>query len=157
MLHVRGVLLVLLTVTSVENPELNVFALFLFIAFLLSFISIDNVYKRINVRVLESATLLNLIVLSSGTLYRWEYTESRSKLLMVSIGITFAQFCIIVVWSLIKLYFSAGWRYIRNQRHGVISEIINDDDIAHERIKDPELEPLINDIPRRVIMPAAYC
>ena len=42
MLLVRGVLLVLLTVTSVENPELNVFALFLFIAFLLSLIHINR-------------------------------------------------------------------------------------------------------------------
>ena len=96
-------------------------------------------------RVLESSTLLNLIVLSSGTLYRWESTESRSKLLMVSIGITFAQFCVIVVWSLIncKPYLCAGWRCRRNQGHG----IIDDDDIAYERIEDPEIEPLISDTP----------
>ena len=151
MLLVRGVLLVLLTVTSVDNPELNVFALFLFIALLVSFISIENVYKRIEVRVLESSTLLNLIVLSSGTLYRWESTDSRSKLLMVSIGITFAQFCVIVVWSLIKPYLSDGWRCRRNQGH----DVIDDDDITHERIEDPELEPLINDTPRPITMPAS--
>ena len=106
-------------------------------------------------RVLESATLLNLIVLSAGTLYRWESTESRSKLLMVSIGITFAQFCVIVVWSLIKPCLSAGWRCRRNQGHDVIDEIINDNDITHERIEDPELEPLINDTPRPITMPAS--
>ena len=108
MLLIRGVLLVLLTVTSVDNPELNVFALLLFISFLFFFISIKNVYKRINVRILETAILCNLIVLSSGTLYKWESTESRLKLLMVSIGITFAQFCVIVVWSLIKPCLSAA-------------------------------------------------
>ena len=151
MLLVRGILLVLLTVTSMDNPELNVFALFLFIAFLLSFISIENVYKRVDVRILESATLLNLIVLSSGTLYRWESTVSRSNLLMVSIGITFTQFCVIVVWSLIKLYLSAGWRCRRNQGH----DVIDDDDITHERIEDPELEPLINDTPHPITMPAS--
>ena len=155
MLLVRGILLVLLTVTSVDNPELNVFVLFLFIAFLLSFISIENVYKRINMRVLESSTLLNLIVLSAGTLYRWESTELRSKLLMVSIGITFAQFCVIVVWSLIKPCLSAGWRCRRNQGNDVIDEVIDDDDIAHERIEDPELEPLINFTPRPITMPAS--
>ena len=155
MLLVRGILLVLLTVTSVDNPELNVFALFLFKAFLFFLISIKNVYKRVDVRVLESATLLNLIILSAGTLYRWESTESRSKLLMVSIGITFAQFCVIVVWSLIKSRLNAGWRCRRNQGHDVIDEIINDDDIAHERIEDPELEPLINDTPRPITMPAS--
>ena len=151
MLLVRGVLLVLLTVTSVDNPELNVLALFLFIALLLSFTSIKSVYKRINVRVLESATLLNLIVLSAGTLYRWESTESKSKLLMVSSGVTFAQFCVIVVWSLIKPFLSAGWRCRQNQGR----DIIDDDDIAHERIEDPELEPLINDTPRPITIPAS--
>jgi hypothetical protein len=154
MLLVRGILLVLLTVTSVDNPELNVFVLFLFMAILLFFISIKNVYKRINVRILESATLLNLIVLSAGTLYRWESTESRSKLIMVSIGITFAQFCVITAWSLIKPCFSAGWRCTRNQGHDVINEDI-DDDITHERIEDPELEPLINDTPQPITMPAS--
>ena len=44
MLLVRGLLLVLLTVTSVYNPELNVFALFLLIAFLFYVISIKNVF-----------------------------------------------------------------------------------------------------------------
>ena len=155
MLLVRGVLLVLLTVTSVDDPELNVFALFFFIAFLFFFTSVKYVYKRVNVRVLESSTLLNLIVLSSGTLYTWESSESRSKLLMVSIGITFAQFCIIVAWSLMKPCLSTGWRCRQNQGHDVISEIINDDDIAHERIEDPELEPLINYTPRPITMPAS--
>ena len=151
MLLVRGILLVLLTVTSVDDPELNVFTLFLFIAFLCFLISIKNVYKRVDVRVLESATLLNLIILSAGTLYRWESTESRSKLLMVSIGITFAQFCVIVVWSLIKPCLSAaGWRCRRNQGDDVFN-----DDITHERIKDPEFEPLINYTPQPVTMSAS--
>ena len=153
MLLVRGILLVLLTITSVDNPELNMIILFLFTVFLLSFIS--NVYKRVNVRVLESAVLLNLIILSAGTLYRWESYESRSKLLMVSIGITFTQFCVIVVWSLIKPCLSAGWRCRRNQGNDVIDEVIDDDDIAHKRIEDPELEPLINFTPRPITMPAS--
>ena len=72
---------------------------------------------------------------------------------MVSIGITFAQFCVIVVWNLIKPYLSDGWRYRRNQGHDVIDDDI--DDITHERIEDPELEPLINDTPRPITMPAS--
>ena len=79
-------------------------------------------------RVVESFTLLNLIMLSAGTLYRWESTESRSKLLMVSIGITFVQFCVIVVWSLIKPCLSAGWRCRQNQGH----DVINDDELMSE-------------------------
>ena len=96
MLLIRGILSVILTVTSVANPELNVFILFLLITFLLFFISINNVYKRRAVRVLESAILLNLIVLSAGTLYKWESTESKTILLEVSVGITLAQVCIVI-------------------------------------------------------------
>ena len=102
-------------------------------------------------RVLESAILLNLIILSAGTLYRWESTESRSKLLMVSIGVTVAQFCVIVVWSLIKPCLTDGWRCRLNQGN----DIIDDDEITHERIEDPELEPLINYTPRPITMPAS--
>ena len=156
MLLVRGLLLVLLTVTSADNPELNVFALFQFIAFLFFFISIKNVYKRVNVRVLESATLLNLIVLSAVTLYKWKSTESRSNILIVSIGITFGQFCVIIVWSLIKPCLGASWRCRQSLGHDVIDEDnIDDDDITHERIEDPELEPLINYTPRPVTMAAS--
>ena len=152
MLLVRGLLLVLLTITSVDNPELNVFALFLLVATLFFFTSVKYVYKQINVRILESATFLNLIVLSAGTLYKWESTESRTKLLMVSVGITFAQFCVIVVWSLVKPCLSAGGRCRRNQGHDVIEENIDHDDITHERIEDPELELLINYTPQPVTM-----
>ena len=73
----------------------------------------------------------------------------------MSIGITFAQFCVIVVWSLIKSCLSAGWRCRRNQGNDVINEIINDDDIAYERIEDPEREPLINYTPWPITMPAS--
>jgi hypothetical protein len=69
---------------------------------------------------------------------------------MVSIGITFAQFCVIVVWSLIKPCLGADWWCRRNQDHDVIN-----DDIAHERIEDPELEPLINITPRPITMAAS--
>ena len=106
------------------------------------------------VRLLESATLLNLIVLSAGTIYKWEYTESRSTLLIVSTGVAFVQFCIIAMLNLIKLCLSTGLRCRQNQGHDVIDENM-DDDIAHERIEDPELEPLINYIPRPVTMAAS--
>ena len=72
---------------------------------------------------------------------------------MVSIGITFAQFYVIVVWSLIKPCLSAGWRCRRDRYQG--HDVINDDDIAHEQIEDPELEPLINDTPRPITMSAS--
>ena len=142
MLLIRGMLLIVLTVTSAANPELNVFILFLFTTLLIFFISVNNVYKRMSVRVLESATLLNLIILSAGRLFQWESNESKTVLLSVSIGIAFAKFCVIVVWSLIKPCFRASLRCRQKQSYDVIDKSI-DDDITHERIEDPELKPLI--------------
>ena len=143
MLLVRGVLLIILTITSGANPELNVLILLLLIAFLRFFISVQNVYKQMNVSVLESSTSLNLIVLSAGALYKWESIKSKTILLSVSIGIAFAQFCVIVVWSLIKPCSSAGWRCRQKQTYDIIDDNINSD-ITHERIEDPELEDFIS-------------
>ena len=139
MLLVRGILLILSTVTSVANPELNVLIISVTITVLVLILSVKNVYKQMTVRILESATLLNLIVLCAGTLYQWESTsKSKTTLLEVSLGFAFAQFCVIVVWSLIEPCFSAGWRCRQKQTNDII-----DDDITHERIEDPELKPLI--------------
>ena len=150
MLLVRGIVLILLAVTSVANPELNVFVLFLFITFLLFFMSIKYIFKQMTVKLLERTTLLNLIILSAGTLYKWESTESKSTLLIVSIGITFAQFCAIIVSNLIKPCINAGWRCRQNQSsYHIIDERISEE-ITHERIEDPELESLINCAPRPV-------
>ena len=106
------------------------------------------------VRLLENATLLNLIILSAGTLYQWESTQSRLILLIVSVGITFAQFCVIVVSSLINPCLSSGRRFRQNQSYGIIDEHISEN-ITHERIEDPELESLINYTPRPVTMTAS--
>ena len=145
MLLVRGVLLVLLTVTSVANPELNVFVVFLFTAFLLFLTSVKDVYKQTNVRFLESTTLLNLLTLSAGMLYKWEFSDQKIILLQVSIGITFAQFCVIVVCSLFPQCFRAGLKYCRHSKTYDVTITENtDDNIAHERIEDPELESLIS-------------
>ena len=66
----------------------------------------------------------------------------RMILLEVSIGITFAQFCVTVVFNLVKLYLSIRRRYRQNQGYNVNKD--TDDDITHERIEDPELKPIIN-------------
>ena len=142
MLLVRGTLLIVLTVTSIANPELNVFIISVTVTVPLVILSVNNVYKQMAVRIFESASLLNLIVLSAGTLYQWESTKSKTTLLEVSLGFAFAQFCVIVVWSVIKPCFSAGWSCRQKHWYDVIDENI-DDDITHERIEDPELEPLI--------------
>ena len=68
---------------------------------------------------------------------------SRLILLEVSMGITFALFCIIVVLSVTKPCFSAGWRCKWNQLdYDAIDgdSMQPDDDFIHERIKDATLK-----------------
>ena len=152
-LLVRGILLIILTATSTINPELNVLILSATMNVLFFFVSIKNVYKQMNIRIFESATLLNLIVMSTGILYKWESTKSRSIMLMVSIGITFAQFCVIVVLSLFKLCLSISYSKIcrlksmASRSYDVIDDDDSithvNDDINYERIEDPELEDFI--------------
>ena len=87
-------------------------------------------------------------------LYKWESTESKTTLLEVSIGITITQVCIVIVLTWIKPYLGTGWRYGQSQRCNDINKIINDDDVIHERIEDPQLEPSINHTPQPVTMTA---
>ena len=134
--------MVILTVISAADPKLNVFMLFLFITILLFFMSVKNIYKHMIVRILGSASLLNLIFLSAGMLYKWESTSAKMILLEVSIGIAFAEFCVTVLWSLIKPFSSAVWKCRQRQSYDVFNQDV-DDVITHERIEDPELEPLI--------------
>ena len=138
MLFVRGLLLIILTASPMTNPEINVFILSVMLIILIVLLSIKNVYKQRMVRILEGANFMNLLVLSAGTLYKWESTKSKIKLLEVSIGFAFAQFCIIVVWSLVKPCYgtNTSWRCRRKQ----IYDVINEDDFTHERVEDPELE-----------------
>ena len=140
MLLVRGILMIFLTIISATNSKLNVLILFISVAILLFFISVTNIYKQTIVKIHESAVLLNLILLSTGTLYEWESTTSRVTLLEISIGIAFAQFWIIVLRNLVKSCFSTMWKC--KQTNDAINQEIYDN-ITHERIEDPELEPFI--------------
>ena len=149
MLLVRGILLVIMTVTPATNPELMVFILLVIMIVLLVIISVKNVYKKMKVRVLEGVIFMNLLILSAGTLYKWESTKSKTTMLAASIGLAFAQFCIIVAWSLIKVSYTicAGWKCRQSQTYDVVDE----DDFTHERIEDPELEAVHVMIPAKNI------
>ena len=136
-LLVRGVLLVTLTAISSASPKINLLVLLVTMTVLVVGLSIKNVYKQMSMRTFESFILLNLIIWSAGTLYKWESTESKTILLTVSIGIVFAQFCLIVVCNLIKLGSQAGQRCAR-QKSSYAYHILNNE-ITHERIEDPDL------------------
>ena len=114
-LLVRGVLLVTLTTISSASPKTNLFILLVTMTLLVVGLSIKNVYKRMSTRALESTILLNLIIWSAGTLYKWESIESKMILLTVSNGVVFAQFCLLVLYNLIRLSSQAGQRCVRQK------------------------------------------
>ena len=136
-LLVRGVILVILITISSTSPKMNLLVLLAAMTILLVGLSIKNVYKRMTVRALEGTILLNLIIWSAGTLYKWESIESRLILQSVSIGIVFVQFCLIVVFNLIKLGSRVSHRYAR-QKSPYAYHIL-ENEITHERIEDPDL------------------
>ena len=142
LLIVQGALLVVLTTTSTLSPELNVFILSMTVAALFFLISINNVYKHVHTRILKNTNLMNLLILSGGTVYKWESQTSRTTLLKVSICLSFAQFCAIALYSLIKPCYSAACHWYRQrQDYEIIDE--NSGYIIDERIEDPEPESLI--------------
>ena len=89
-----------------------------------------------SVRLLESASLMNVAVVSAGTLFKWECAQSKTILLEVSIVFAFAQFCAIIVWSLVRPYFNVS---CKRQMKDVIVENYDIDDIIDDRNEDSEI------------------
>ena len=100
LLLIRGLLLLIYSLTFSIIPDLNLVILTIILLLLLLYTLVCRVYKRKSVMVLESLLLGNLIVLSSST----KLVPNRSIALIVSIGFAIAQFCAIVVWSFVKAY-----------------------------------------------------
>ena len=98
LLLVRGVLLLIYSLTFTITPDINLLILIVVLMVLLLYTLILRVYKRKSVKILESLLLGNLIVLSGST----KLVNDRSIILVTSIGLAFVQFCGIVLWSLIK-------------------------------------------------------
>ena len=80
-------------------------------------------------RVLESISFLNLILLSGIILYAG---GKSTVYLDVSIGVSFVQFCVIVLLSVIKICFKSTGRCLK--RSGSDEE----SDINYERTEDPD-------------------
>ena len=80
MLLVRGKILMIMTVNPTTNPELTMLIPSIIIIVLNIVISIKSVYKQLKLRVLEGAVYMSLLLLSTGTLYKWEFNTSKTTL-----------------------------------------------------------------------------
>ena len=132
-LLMRGLLLISFTLTTATSPNINLLVLLITMPILLFYTSIKPVYKCKIVRILESASILNLVALSGSTLYagsKW------TVILEISIGFAFVQFCVIIIISLIKIY-NCYTRSKCTQRNSY--NVIDQDsaeEIFHERVED---------------------
>ena len=106
LLLIRGLLLLIYSLTYSIIPDINLVILTVVLLILLLYTLVCRVYKQKSVMILESSLIGNLIVLSGST----KLVPNRSIALSVSIGLAFAQFCVIVVWSFVKIY-------VRKRRH----------------------------------------
>ena len=104
LLLARGILLLISSLTANINPEVCLFLLLAVATLLLCYMNYMQVYKRNSVLILESAFLINLVLLVGGTMYYHGDRGSHQKaiLVYVSIGIAFVKFCGIVILSLVQ-------------------------------------------------------
>ena len=137
LLLVRIALLVSFTATSSTLPFISLLILQSTSVVLLFYTSIRHVYKSKLVRTLESASLLNLIILIGFTLH----TGGREiAFLEVSIAFAFAQFTVIVIISLIKVIFNMRYKCMRrNGYHLIRQDVDSSDEMVHESVEDPEI------------------
>ena len=108
LLLMRGVLLLISSLTANINPAVSLFLLLVVATLLLCYMNYKQVYKRKSVLVLESAFLINLLFLTGGTMYYCRDVGSSQRVILVhiSIGIAFVKFCGIVIWSVLQVLMS---------------------------------------------------
>ena len=105
---------------------------------LLFYTSIQPVYKSRLVRIIESTSLLNLIVLVGCTLYK---RSEQTLFLEISIAFSFIQFTVIIVTSLIKVFYKMSHKCVRRNGYLLVRQDIDSSDaeMFHERVEDPEI------------------
>ena len=137
LLLVRIALLISFTATSSTLPFISLFILQLTSVVLLFYTSIRHVYKSKLVRMLESTSLLNLIILIGFTLYT---RGGQTTFLEVSIAFAFIQFTFIIIISLIKIFFNVRQKCMgRNGYHLLNQDVDSSDEMVHKRVEDPEI------------------
>ena len=135
LLLMRGLLLISFTLTTATSPNTNLLVLLITMPILLFYTSIKPVYKCKIVRILESASILNLVALSGSTLYagsKW------TVLLEISISFAIVQFCVIIIISLIKIYYNTRSKCTQRNSYNVIDQD-SAEEIFYERLEDSKI------------------
>ena len=142
----RGILLIS-SLTANINPAVSPFLLHGVAILLLCYMNFNQVYKKKSVLILESAFLINLIILTGGAMYYNHDSNSSEKttLICLSIGFAFIKFCGIVIWSIVQTF--PHCLYCQRQR--ALYENIESDEntqLFQEREKIQEIDELRDSI-----------
>ena len=138
LLFTRGALLIVFTATSSTSPLVGLLILAISLVMLLFYMSVKPVYKSKIVRLFESASLSNLLVLVTYMLYTGD-KNSGTTALQISIGVAFVQFLLIILISAIKICYQNKYKCIQRKGYNLINQDSSDDDMVHERVNDPDI------------------
>ena len=144
LLLIRGALLIVFTTTSSTSPLVGLLILAITLVMLFFYVSIKPVYKSKLVRLFESVSLSNLLVLISYILYTGNI-YSGTTALRISIIVAFIQFLLIIIISASKICYQSKYK---RKGYNLISPNFSDDDMVHERVNDPDINAHVYN-PRR--------
>ena len=120
LLLVRGILLAIFTFIYPIAPNLSLYLVQIFAAFLLCYSNFKSVYKRKSVQIVENMFLINLIIIAGTPLLG----EDRNIVgVYTSIAITFAVFMGILLWNTYQLLherINRKFKYISNVDYNVM-------------------------------------
>ena len=103
LLILRGVLLIIFTLTSADYPETNLLLLFIATMVLFFHLLYFQFYKSKVTLLLESLSFTNLILVAGCSLYVGAVRGNQSALINISVSIVVVQFCAVVVWHCVKI------------------------------------------------------
>ena len=102
LLILRGILLIIFTLTSANHPEMNLLVLFITTMALFFYMFYFQFYKSKLILLLEGLSFMNLTLVAGCSLYVGAVHGNQSALINVSISIMVVQFFAVIVWHCVK-------------------------------------------------------
>ena len=115
LLILRGILLVVFTLTAMDYPSINLLLLLISVTTLLAYMLYFQLYKSRVIQLLQAISFLNLILLAGGSLYVAAKSGSKTVLINISVAVSMIQFFMVILQHTVKLVKEC---YIKKQTRG---------------------------------------
>ena len=137
LLLVRVLLFLLFSVNDILGFSSNLFSIIVTIACIFAYLSsVGGVYNSWPLNALEHFFLLNLIILSAGTLYMYAISvDNRAIVTNLSVGIAFIVFTAIILYHIVDSLATTQWMKSLRKTFGKQIHRDNQQDVT----EDPEL------------------